>query len=268
MSYKYDIAISYATEQIDYVKEIVQLLDQYGVRTFVDYKEPERLWGEYIPEELRRVYSEESRVILIFLSKEYATKSYTRFESRIVCERSLAGDTFLIIKMDEVTLPWLNSTIGLVDNKMFSPGEIVRMLAKKFSFSITIENLFQIIKNEIHSTFLRLNTLNEFDVNIKENVQLYEITLANRHSKKMYCMLYITDIFGQNKGINLYLDKDMSTELTEHFNCEIAISDGEINVYNYGFFRGNSECILKCSSLNLLASIRTEVEKLGEAMYD
>jgi len=84
----------------------------------------------------------------------------------------------------------------------------------------------------------------------------------------MYCMIHITDIFGQKKGINLYLDKDISTELTEHFNCEIAISDGEINVYNYGLFRGNSECILKYSSANLLDAIRSEIEKLGEAMYD
>lgn len=129
--YKYDIGISYASEQKKYVKQLTDSLDKAGLEYFVDFNEPERLWGAYIPEELRKIYVEESRIILVILSSEYTEKAYTKFESRIACERELSGDSFLIIKTDDVTLPWLNSTYGFIDSSQYSVDEIVNFLKKK-----------------------------------------------------------------------------------------------------------------------------------------
>ena len=131
--YKYDIGISYAREQMDYVKKIEEALNKQGITCFIDYKEPERLWGEYLPEELRKIYTQECRAILVILSEEYTKKAYTKFESRIACEREISGDTFLIIKTGDFSLPWLNSTYGFLKSTQYSTDEIAKFIKKKFS---------------------------------------------------------------------------------------------------------------------------------------
>lgn len=129
--YKYDIGISYASEQRKYVQQLTDSLDKVGLKYFVDYNEPELLWGAYIPEALRKIYIEESQIVLVILSSEYTEKAYTKFESRIACERELSGDSFLIIKTDDVTLPWLNSTYGFINSSKYSTEEIAILLKKK-----------------------------------------------------------------------------------------------------------------------------------------
>jgi len=112
MEYKYDLAISYAGEQRHIAERLATLLQESEFSVFADFLEPERMWGEFLPEELRKVYYDESRYILILLSNEYAKKAYTLLESRIAMEKSLQGKSFLIIKLDEINLPWENTTIG------------------------------------------------------------------------------------------------------------------------------------------------------------
>ena len=129
--YKYDIGISYASEQREYVKSLESSLKKQGIKSFIDYKEPERLWGEYIPEELRKIYSKECKMILVIISKEYTEKNYTKFESRIACERELSGESLLIIKMGDFTLPWLNSTYGYLESSKYTTDEIAGFIKKK-----------------------------------------------------------------------------------------------------------------------------------------
>lgn len=130
--YRYDIGISYASEQRDYVKQLTKSLDKMKLTYFVDFNEPERLWGEFIREELRKIYVEESRIILVILSSAYTEKAYTKFESRIACERELSGDSFLIIKTEDVTLPWLHDTYGYLNSSDYSTDEIAKFLKKKY----------------------------------------------------------------------------------------------------------------------------------------
>lgn len=131
MKYKYDVAISYASEQRQYVFELSQELQKLNLDVFADFIEPERLWGSYLPEELRKIYYNESKIIIIFLSNEYVQKGYTLFESRIAMEKSLTNLPFLIIKYDDVELPWLNTTIGYVNWGEYSLSELAKMIQKK-----------------------------------------------------------------------------------------------------------------------------------------
>jgi len=131
MKYKYDVAISYASEQRQYVLELCQELQKLDLKVFADFIEPERLWGSYLPEELRKIYYNESKIIIMFLSKEYAQKGYTLFESRIAMEKSLENISFLIIKYDDVELPWLNKTIGYVNWNEYSVLKLAEMIQRK-----------------------------------------------------------------------------------------------------------------------------------------
>ena len=132
MNYKYHIGISYASEQKEYVRKLQKSLEKFGINCFVDYLEPERLWGEYVPEKLRKIYIEECKLILVCLSKEYTEKDYTIFEGRLACERSLSGNTFLILKIDDVDLPWLNKTYGYLDAAKYPTDKIAEFIKKKY----------------------------------------------------------------------------------------------------------------------------------------
>lgn len=131
MNYKYDVAISYASEQRQCILELSKELNKLNLKIFADFIEPTRLWGTHIPEELRKIYYSESKVIIILLSSEYVQKSYTLFESRIAMEKSLTNAPFLIIKYDDVELPWLNTTIGYVNWRDYSISELAKMIHAK-----------------------------------------------------------------------------------------------------------------------------------------
>ena len=126
--YKYHIAISYATEQVEYAKKLKNELINLGLSVFLDLDNQSRFWGTYIPDELRKVYMEESKQIVILLSKEYLSKDYPKFEAHIASERALAGERICIIKMDNVSIPWLNKTIGYKNASDYSIAELALML--------------------------------------------------------------------------------------------------------------------------------------------
>lgn len=131
MKYKYDVAISYASEQRRQALKLCEELQKLDLKIFADFIEPERLWGSYLPEELRKIYYNESKIIIIFLSKEYVKKGYTLFESHIAMEKSLENISFLIIKFDDVELPWLNTTIGYINWNEYSVLELAEMIQRK-----------------------------------------------------------------------------------------------------------------------------------------
>ena len=110
--YKYHIAISYATEQIEYARELKDALKRKNLSVFLDEDEPARFWGVHITDELRKIYKEESQQIVILLSADYMKKDYPNFEAHIASERALKGQRLCVIKMDESKIPWINSTIG------------------------------------------------------------------------------------------------------------------------------------------------------------
>lgn len=57
---RWDVALSFAGAQRDYVGQVAAALKARGVRCFYDEDEQVRLWGTHLAEELPRIYSEES----------------------------------------------------------------------------------------------------------------------------------------------------------------------------------------------------------------
>lgn len=129
--HKYDIAISYANEQKSYVKKLAEALLNHHMRIFADFLEPNRFWGEDLPTELRKIYHDECKYILIILSKEYAQKGFSQFEGKVASERHITGDKFFVIKYDDVTLPWLNTSIGYIDSSAYNETELAALLVDK-----------------------------------------------------------------------------------------------------------------------------------------
>lgn len=132
-SYEYDVAVSYASEQRWYVEEFVRHLKKKRVKVFFDKHEEIQLLGVYLHEELLKIYSEGSRYIIIFLSKDYLKKAYTMWEARTALGESVRrNNCVIVIKFDDSTLPGLHETLNHLETKAFPfPSEFADFFYQK-----------------------------------------------------------------------------------------------------------------------------------------
>ena len=133
---KYDVALSYASEQSAYACDLTNALKNLKVKTFFAEHEQERLFGKNLIEELEKVYLYETKFIIILASKDYVKKEYPEYERRIASFRQLKDERLFIIKFDEVHLPGINPSIVYMDGNTSSPQEVAKRIAailkKKF----------------------------------------------------------------------------------------------------------------------------------------
>lgn len=129
--HEYEVALSFAGEQRSYVRQVTALLKRAGVKVF--YDKDEDLWGKDLATELERVYRSGSRYVVVFVSREYLSKSWTNHER----QHALAGrierqdDSVLPVKCDDSELPGLPSSIGYLSVAEVTPEEIVERIVHK-----------------------------------------------------------------------------------------------------------------------------------------
>lgn len=135
-TYKYDVALSFAGEDREYVEQVALLLKKKNVAVFYDYFEEENLWGKNLVSYLEEVYTHKSKYCVIFISQYYAQKEWTSYESAAAMVRMLDNNRkqkeyLLPVKFDETKVPGVLSTIGFVDGKRKSPDELANLIIKK-----------------------------------------------------------------------------------------------------------------------------------------
>ena len=59
-AWRWDVALSFAGAQRDYVEQVAEALKARGVRCFYDADEQIRLWGKHLAEELPAIYGEQA----------------------------------------------------------------------------------------------------------------------------------------------------------------------------------------------------------------
>src|SRR5262252_3847348 len=79
---RWDVALSFAGAQRDYVGQVAEALKARGVRCFYDADEQIELWGRYLADELPAIYSGQAAAVVMFVSAEYAAREWTRLERR------------------------------------------------------------------------------------------------------------------------------------------------------------------------------------------
>jgi TIR domain len=75
--WQWDVALSFAGAQRDYVQQVAQVLQARGVRCFYDAGEQIELCGKYLAEELPVIYGEQAAAVVVFVSAEYAARDWT-----------------------------------------------------------------------------------------------------------------------------------------------------------------------------------------------
>ena len=133
--WRWDVALSFAGAQRDYVEQVAQALKARGVRCFYDADEQIELWGKYLAEELPAIYGEQAAAVVVFVSAEYAARDWTRLERRAALDRAVRErrEYVLPARFDDTPLPGLLSDMVAVDLRGRTPQQFAAMIADKLA---------------------------------------------------------------------------------------------------------------------------------------
>lgn len=130
---KYDVAISFAGEDREIAEKIFKKLTELGYEVFYDKDEEASLWGKNLYTYLNDIYSNKARYCLMIISKHYATKRWTNHEREAAQAKAFKQNEeyILPLRLDETTIPGLNTTVGYVSYSMTGFEETIKLLVSK-----------------------------------------------------------------------------------------------------------------------------------------
>ena len=105
--WRWDVALSFAGAQRDYMEQVADVLTARGVRCLYDADEQIELRGKYLAEELLAIYAEQAAAVVVFISAEYAVRDWTRLERRGALNRTVRErrEYVLPARFDDTRLP-------------------------------------------------------------------------------------------------------------------------------------------------------------------
>ena len=160
MKYYYDVVLSFAGEDREYVEECADILTALGIKVFYDSYEQDVLWGKDLYTFLADIYSNKARDAIVFISQHYVKKCWTKHEFKFINERMFNSETeyLLPVFLDDTKLCGIPETQGYLTNK--TPYEVAVMFAKKINKDIDVE----LMKSEL-----------------QQSLPTYEITVRGRN---------------------------------------------------------------------------------------
>jgi len=257
-NYKYDVALSFAGEQREYVEQVAKYLKENGIKYFYDKENKAEQWGKNLTEHFGDLYSNKAEFCIMFISKEYKERMWPTHERRSALDRAIRSkkEYILPVKFDDTKIDGLYTSTGYLDAKKTTPKEVVEIFLEKIGrplkrthkhkeFSnIPIIKKFEIIPNKVKKGE---RAVYYWEVkNVDQN-----IIIENHHSKgstgehifgKNYKGYYtidnIQDSITFTLNIENNLGKDSKTIELELVNDpEVSLSRGKKDSQNLVLFQ-------------------------------
>ncbi len=132
---EYDVALSYAGEDRDYVEKVASSLREKGVRVFYDEYERVMLWGKNLYEHLQDVYENKARFTVAFISSHYVKKPWANHEMQSAQARAFRENQeyILPVRFDETEIPGLLKTVAYISLKDLASDELAELIREKLS---------------------------------------------------------------------------------------------------------------------------------------
>ena len=115
--YEYDVVLSFAGEDRDYVESVANELRRHHISVFYDHNEQSILWGKDLQPYFDKVYRVLARYCMVFISKHYPKKAWACMELKFARERASKDEMkeyILPIRLDDTTIPEIPDTIGYI----------------------------------------------------------------------------------------------------------------------------------------------------------
>lgn len=135
----FQVALSFAGEQRDYVRGVAEMLAAKHIAVFYDEFEANALWGKDGAEHFHQIYSRDTQYVVMFISAEYVGKAWTRHERRAAISRQMKDDAeyILPVRFDASEVPGLPDTLQYLSANRFTPAELAIEIAKKIGVPAT-----------------------------------------------------------------------------------------------------------------------------------
>ena len=130
---QYEVALSFAGEQREYVERVATALQSRGVSVFYDDFELVQLWGKDLVEELQEVFEHRAALAVMFISKEYLEKVWPRHERRSILSRAVQEKSAYVlpVRFDNTPVPGLPDSIRYEHAHDHTSEELAAMVAEK-----------------------------------------------------------------------------------------------------------------------------------------
>src|SRR5882724_7847096 len=133
-NYEYDVALSFAGEDREYVSEVAAILRSLGLRVFYDEFEQVKLWGKDLYEYLDDIYGKRAKYCVVFISQFYAQKAWTTHERKSA--QAQHEEYILPARFDDTEIPGIRPTVSYIDLRKLSPEDFAKLVVEKVgSFS-------------------------------------------------------------------------------------------------------------------------------------
>lgn len=136
---QYDLAVSFAGEQRDYVARTVAACKALGLKVFYDKDKNNDWWGSNFIREQRAVYGSQTQYFVPFISAEYLAKPVPMDEfSSAMMTAVKQGDGYVLpVLMGDVSVPadLLHPHIHYLNASDFTPDELAKEFERKVSHS-------------------------------------------------------------------------------------------------------------------------------------
>lgn len=135
---EFDVALSFASEQRDYVEQVANIIESKGLIVFYDKFYQSHLWGKDLAVYLHEVYSKKSKYCIMFISKEYVRKAWPTHERKAALQKQIkVGEDYILpVRFDDTVVFGLPSSIAYMDANTNSSEDIAKIFLKKFENEI------------------------------------------------------------------------------------------------------------------------------------
>ncbi len=146
MNYNYDIALSFAGEDRQYVENCAAILKSLGLNIFYDNYEKEVLLGKNLYSYLADIYQNQAKYVVIFLSENYIKKRWTKHELEFITARKFEQEEeyLLPVRIDNTNIPGIPLTTGYITAT--TPLETAKIIAKKLNSKFDIQDMLNELK--------------------------------------------------------------------------------------------------------------------------
>lgn len=131
----YDVAVSYASEDLAVAQNLAKEMEAAGIRAFFDRFSQAELWGKDLAEWFKEVYGARTEYVLVLISEHYAVKNWTDFEFTIAREEArLRKEEFILpVRLDDTPYVGLKSSIAYLDLKRIGVDGVVAAVLEKLN---------------------------------------------------------------------------------------------------------------------------------------
>jgi hypothetical protein len=131
----YDIALSFAGEDRDYVDQVANVLVGKGVKVFYDSFEEADLLGKDLYSHFADIYGHRARFAVMFVSAAYGAKLWTNHERKAAQSKAFTQNSeyILPVRFDDTEIPGMLPTTGYVRASEKTPEQLASLLIEKLT---------------------------------------------------------------------------------------------------------------------------------------